>query len=133
MNIFLPGLLLIMVLPRQQRSSLRLKASFPIMLPLTHVYGMSALPTCQCLQRPLEGIRSPRTSVTNSSELPCRCRELSPAPLEGQPLPPYFFETWSLAELGVYWLASKPWGLSLSSLSQHWGYWCVLPCLTVCR
>lgn len=35
---------------------------------------------------PVEGIRSHRTTVTDSCELPCRFWELNPDPLEEQPV-----------------------------------------------
>ena len=37
-----------------------------------------------CMQRPEEGIGSPRAGVTNGSELPCACWEENPVPLKEQ-------------------------------------------------
>ena len=54
---------------------------------------MSVLPGClsmhhlcaRCSWRPEEGVRSPRSGVTNGCEAPCGCRELNSCLLEGQP------------------------------------------------
>jgi hypothetical protein len=50
--------------------------------------------TCvQFLRRPAEGVRYPGTGVTDGCEPPCRCWELNPESLEGQPLSlPLFWE-----------------------------------------
>lgn len=54
-----------------------------------------------CLWRQEEGFRSPGTGLTESLETPCACWEMTPAPLQEQPMllshlssspPPFYYK-----------------------------------------